>query len=475
MIQVNILESLKTLFNIFKDNKYIVHILLIAIFSIIVLLVANKFKNKKITKILCILVYFGIFGTLLYFYHKEIFKLFDYLMNNIFLFLFFPNLAIYVLVLISINIIIIKSTFSKDDNKLIRNTNIIFFILFNIIFYLIIDNVVKNNINVYEQLSIYTNNDLLILIELSMNLFLLWLVILLIIKISNILITKIAFKKGINKKLNLDLVINEEEYKNIQNTYKVSEVYPTNIKEECFEFNDLNISTNNDILENKYNIYNEYLDIVPVKKQKVRKIQNIEEIPSNFLKENKEEVEETSFTHLKLSEKNLKIEINKDDIKPIIENREENMLNTFYNGEKISSFNIVEPTFLNISFENQIENDSNRNNNNNNFNQKEVKTFNLEVSQNNDFVLENDLKNEHHGCDYKEKVVNLNNMDLLFKNDTTNNNSLKNIILDIEKLRVNRDDKNQIQKIYEKIKLNQNNLTLSDYNYLIEMLITVKK
>lgn len=102
-------------------------------------------------------------------------------MNNIFLFLFFPNLAVYVLVLIIINILIVRSTFSKKDSKFTKNINIIFFLLFQVIFYLIIDNVVKNNIDVYEQLSIYTNQDLLILIELSMQLFLLWVILLLII------------------------------------------------------------------------------------------------------------------------------------------------------------------------------------------------------------------------------------------------------------------------------------------------------
>ena len=147
MIQVNIWEQITTFFNIFITNKNIITLSIISLASLFILLLANKFKNKKITKIICFIVYLGIFGTLFYFFNSEILKLLDYLMDNIFLFLFFPNLAVYILVLVVINIIIVRSTFSKNENKSIKNVNIIFFVIFNIIFYLIIDNVIKNKIN----------------------------------------------------------------------------------------------------------------------------------------------------------------------------------------------------------------------------------------------------------------------------------------------------------------------------------------
>ncbi|MBQ8471918.1 MAG: hypothetical protein IJ501_00265 [Bacilli bacterium] len=134
MIQVNIFEQLMTFFKIFSSNAYVVILSIASIIALFILLLANKFKNKKITKILVILVYTLIFGTLIYFYHTEILKLLDYLMNNIFLLLFFPNLAVYVLVLIIINIIIIKSMLSDHGSKLTNILNIIFFILFNVIF-----------------------------------------------------------------------------------------------------------------------------------------------------------------------------------------------------------------------------------------------------------------------------------------------------------------------------------------------------
>ena len=63
-------------------------------------------------------------------------------------------------------------------------------------------------------------------------------------------------------------------------------------------------------------------------------------------------------------------------------------------------------------------------------------------------------------------------MDVIFTDD---NNYLKSIIFDIKQLKNNQDDKNKIKKIYENIKLNQKDLTLKDYNNLINMLLELKK
>ena len=196
MIQASLLEQIATFWKILISNKFIWIVLAIALGLVLLLSIGSKFHNKKITKILYIIAYLGVFGTLIGFFHTEILELLDYLVNNIFLFLFFPNLAVYTLVIVLVNVIIIKSTFSKD-NKLIKGVNITFFIIFNIIFYLIIDNVIKNNINVYEQLSIYTNNNLLVLIELSMKLFVVWVLLLGIIKVTKSLVFNLSLE---NKK-----------------------------------------------------------------------------------------------------------------------------------------------------------------------------------------------------------------------------------------------------------------------------------
>lgn len=358
MVQVNILEQLLRLFEIFKSNPYVIVLSIITGIVLIILLLANKFSNLKVTKFVWIGVYSLLFGIMIFLYHNEILNLIDYLIENIFLFLFFPNLAVYVLVLIIINTIIIKSTFSRIVSDLIKNINTIFFVLFNIIFYLIIYNIIDNKINVYEQLSIYTNNDLLILIELSMNLFLIWLALLLIIKISSIVILYISNKKLVNNKLILENT--KEDLYDIPFT----EIKPIN-------------TTNLIMLEEEsvksYNVFNDYLDIVPVKKKTF-----------NF---------------------------NDFEIKDVDNNQEKNMV------------------------VNNIEQ--------------------LEIDD--DIFIENN------------NIIS--NMDNIFKNE---NNYLTNILNDIELLKNNEDNSKQIRKIYDDIRINQKDLTLNDYNYLINMLLEIK-
>ena len=60
-------------------------------------------------------------------------------------------------------------------------------------------------------------------------------------------------------------------------------------------------------------------------------------------------------------------------------------------------------------------------------------------------------------------------MDVVFEKD-----NLTNIMSDIEELSNNIHDDN-INKVYDKIIINQDELTLNDYNYLINELLTLKK
>ena len=85
MIQASLLEQITIFWNILINNKYIWIILLVALGLVLLLSIGSKFHNKKITKILYILAYVGIFGTLIGLFHTEILELYDYLVNNIFL------------------------------------------------------------------------------------------------------------------------------------------------------------------------------------------------------------------------------------------------------------------------------------------------------------------------------------------------------------------------------------------------------
>lgn len=434
MIQTSILDQIILFFNIFmkQTNKYI--ILGITIGIILLFILANKFKNKKITKVICFIIYVSIFGYLIYMYQGEILNLLDYLMDNLVRLLLFPNLAIYILVLVIVNIFIIKSTFSNKDSNLQKIINIIYFGLFNILFYLIVNNIITNQINVYEQLDIYTNQELLNLIVLNMKIFVIWLFTILIIKFINHISSRVEIRKHANKYLNLEQV--DDNY----GLSKVKKVSKKKIK--------------------PYNIYNDYIDVMPIKKAKKQmfiekqEVQEIKPIPdypefnNDLINNNFENIDnDSSVSEEKVFLKPLSIlDNNPLEIKTYEENKEDYNLNN-----KIPTLDELLPFKDNNKHKYQLSLD--------------------------DTSIERDIPD-----------INLENYDSIFKENKEispefdynmhqvfSNNNLESILLEIEKLKYNKDDKNKIEDIYYQIKLRKNDLSLNDYNFLINRLLEIKK
>ena len=433
MIQTSILDQIILFFNIFmkQTNKYI--ILGITIGIILLFILANKFKNKKITKVICFIIYVSIFGYLIYMYQGEILNLLDYLMDNLVRLLLFPNLAIYILVLVIVNIFIIKSTFSNKDSNLQKIINIIYFGLFNILFYLIVNNIITNQINVYEQLDIYTNQELLNLIVLNMKIFVIWLFTILIIKFINHISSRVEIRKHANKYLNLEQV--DDNY----GLSKVKKVSKKKIK--------------------PYNIYNDYIDVMPIKKTKKQmfiekqEVQEIKPIPdypefnNDLINNNFENIDNSSVVEEKVFLKPLSIlDNNPLEIKTYEENKEDYNLNN-----KIPTLDELLPFKDNNKHKYQLSLD--------------------------DTSIERDIPD-----------INLENYDSIFKENKEispefdynmhqvfSNNNLESILLEIEKLKYNKDDKNKIEDIYYQIKLRKNDLSLNDYNFLINRLLEIKK
>lgn len=434
MIQTSILDQIILFFNIFmkQTNKYI--ILGITIGIILLFILANKFKNKKITKVICFIIYVSIFGYLIYMYQGEILNLLDYLMDNLVRLLLFPNLAIYILVLVIVNIFIIKSTFSNKDSNLQKIINIIYFGLFNILFYLIVNNIITNQINVYEQLDIYTNQELLNLIVLNMKIFVIWLFTILIIKFINHISSRVEIRKHANNYLNLEQV--DDNY----GLSKVKKVSKKKIK--------------------PYNIYNDYIDVMPIKKAKKQmfiekqEVQEIKPIPdylefnNDLINNNFENIDnDSSVSKEKVFLKPLSIlDNNPLEIKTYEENKEDYNLNN-----KIPTLDELLPFKDNNKHKYQLSLD--------------------------DTSIERDIPD-----------INLENYDSIFKENKEispefdynmhqvfSNNNLESILLEIEKLKYNKDDKNKIEDIYYQIKLRKNDLSLNDYNYLINRLLEIKK
>lgn len=188
MVELSLIEKIKILFTlIFSSSLFL--ILLLGIFIILVDVFYISKQSKKI-KIMYIIVSIIVIGILLITYFEEFLKFIDVLNKNIVMLINFPSLLQYTVTIFITIIIMIISIISKKTNKLISRINIGIFIADLFIFFLILDQIEKSNIDLSNKIDIYSNKNLMVLFEISIIIFILWIIGLLIYKICKLLISK---------------------------------------------------------------------------------------------------------------------------------------------------------------------------------------------------------------------------------------------------------------------------------------------
>ncbi len=189
-------KELSLFFKIISENKFSIVILLFLIFLTFIFITTNK-KNIKTTKKIYIGIYSFITLFLLIFNGKHLGKFFDYMMNNFFIAIYFPNFAIYFAAIIISNIIVLISIFNQKITKLIKNINIIVYTFITYLLILLIGIISKSDLDVYSQASIYKNTSAHALISLTSTVFMLWIIFLILYTIIKKFITKDKVKEEV--------------------------------------------------------------------------------------------------------------------------------------------------------------------------------------------------------------------------------------------------------------------------------------
>ncbi len=182
MTQTTILEKLKMVFDVSMSSKLFIAVIAFIILLSILALTTNR-KNIKRTKKIYMIVYAAIITAIIIFYHASLGKMFDYMMNNFFIVLYFPNVAIYLAAIIITNIILLISVFNLKTPKLVRNINIIVYSVIHYLLALVLNIITKNNLDIFSQISVYSNKNAQAIIELSSAIFMVWIVFLVFYKI----------------------------------------------------------------------------------------------------------------------------------------------------------------------------------------------------------------------------------------------------------------------------------------------------
>lgn len=193
MSYLSIAEKFKILFDMILDFKFIFIFLGVLVIATFLYLI-KKIDNRKYIMIitLSLLLIFGIDIVINY---KELAEVFDNFMTIFFSNIYFPSVYVYVGTLLIVTIAFITSMFNKMLNKIYKIINGITFVMNNILLTIILNIIAKNKIDVFTPNELYTNINLVAVLEISIGLFVLWILSLIVVYTTSVICDRIGNKR----------------------------------------------------------------------------------------------------------------------------------------------------------------------------------------------------------------------------------------------------------------------------------------
>lgn len=342
MTYLSIFEKLKILFNMLWDFKVV-----LIFVSLMIVLTAIYMIKKISTKrygIFMTLMFIMLFAISIISNHKILLNTFDDFTTIFFSNIYFPSIYIYIALLVLVDLIFIISLLSKKIRKAYKIINSMVFILNNILFAVVLNIIAKNKIDIFSASSLYTNINLVAVLEISINLVILWILSLLVIYITNSICDRVKVNKEVKVENTIqnnypeivrDNVI-ENTYalnnevkesgiilKETPNTLVVDSIEPNNIEKNSVTFDDIlngtvpvtyyestdintsrecNIVNPQEIYEKKYNN-----KLNEIEEEKINDTTFVEEVTIN---NNEKEAVEENIKNKKDEEKKKRVQDN---------------------------------------------------------------------------------------------------------------------------------------------------------------------
>lgn len=176
MQNFSFLDKIKILMNIIVSSSFYIGIIVVLSIVLLVFILSIILK-RRFSKWIYIGIWFMFLISIIVIYREFMLNLIDNLFDTMFMALYFPNLATYIIIILVTNFFFVYTLLKKDLKKFHKILNIVNMIIINLLFVLTINVVSSNNINVYETLTVYSNSNLLVLLELSSAFFTAWLLL----------------------------------------------------------------------------------------------------------------------------------------------------------------------------------------------------------------------------------------------------------------------------------------------------------
>jgi len=216
MVELSILDKLKMFINTAISSPFFLVSIILGI-VLILIMVLDILKFKKMHRYFYIICWCVVFLLIVIKYGKSILNITDNLFEKILEALYFPNFIVYTIIFLISNIYFLFTFFKKRVRRSFRIIGIINVILIDILFLMVIETVVSNNINIYSDVEIYTNKNLTAWLQLTTAIFTSMLLIYLLT--SAYYKVKRYDKTGLKYNKNLPPIISDEIPKEVNKKF----------------------------------------------------------------------------------------------------------------------------------------------------------------------------------------------------------------------------------------------------------------
>lgn len=193
MKYTSIFEKLFSLISIM--NTTWINLVFLGIIVLSIIFFARKKISKKTCFILSTISTFLLIGYVIFNNRSSLAPVFDSIMDDLFTNIYFPSTYAYLFVYFFMNISILGSLINIKHKSTYKTIHGIFFIIINFLFALILEFIASNKIDIFKKTSLFSNKNLIILLELSIMVFVFWLLTLGLVYLSTVISDRIVLKQ----------------------------------------------------------------------------------------------------------------------------------------------------------------------------------------------------------------------------------------------------------------------------------------
>ena len=175
-MNLSFIEKIGIILKYFTSSFLSIEIFLI-VFSLFLFVFLNIKYNDKRVKILIPTILVGILFIIFVYYNSFAIKCFDSFIKSLMYYYYFPNIALYYVIVLFITILFIYTLLNKKIDNKKKIFNYIFFSLVYLMFLELIGYVSINNITLVLGNGLYKNDVILSLIQISNLITLIWIIV----------------------------------------------------------------------------------------------------------------------------------------------------------------------------------------------------------------------------------------------------------------------------------------------------------